>query len=81
MGSIMKSIKGARGVATFAALGNLLQGWDGGAIAGQLLCSKTALLCQTPRGYGLLSSEWSHLCQLCYNVEKSVVYALLRSES
>lgn len=30
----MKFIRGARGVATAAALGNLLQGWDGGAIAG-----------------------------------------------
>lgn len=31
----MKFIRGARGVATAAALGNLLQGWDGGAIAGE----------------------------------------------
>jgi len=27
-------IKGAQGVAIAAAIGNLLQGWDGGAIAG-----------------------------------------------
>jgi hypothetical protein len=27
-------IKGATGVAIAAAIGNLLQGWDGGAIAG-----------------------------------------------
>ncbi|CAM6032507.1 unnamed protein product [Sphagnum compactum] len=33
-------IKGATGVAIAAAIGNLLQGWDGGAIAGALLYLK-----------------------------------------
>ncbi|CAK9883082.1 unnamed protein product [Sphagnum jensenii] len=33
-------IKGAQGVAIAAAIGNLLQGWDGGAIAGALLYLK-----------------------------------------
>lgn len=28
-------IKGATGVAAVAAIGNFLQGWDGGAIAGK----------------------------------------------
>jgi hypothetical protein len=29
------NLKGATGVAAVAAIGNLLQGWDGGAIAGK----------------------------------------------
>jgi hypothetical protein len=36
-------IKGAQGVAVAAAIGNLLQGWDGGAIAGTCPVCEQAL--------------------------------------
>ncbi|CAK9233107.1 unnamed protein product [Sphagnum jensenii] len=40
-------IKGATGVAIAAAIGNLLQGWDGGAIAGALLYLKPEFSLET----------------------------------
>jgi hypothetical protein len=36
-------IKGAQGVAVAAAIGNLMQGWDGGAIAGTCPVCEQAL--------------------------------------
>ncbi len=43
-------IKGAQGVAVAAAIGNLLQGWDGGAIAG------TCPVCEHALPHALISS-------------------------
>jgi hypothetical protein len=43
-------IRGAQGVAVAAAIGNLLQGWDGGAIAG--MCP----VCEQALPHALISS-------------------------
>lgn len=64
-------IKGAQGVAVAAAIGNLLQGWDGGAIAGtcpvceQALPHALILLGSHHCSYDHSSTQNAAICEQC----------------